>query len=108
MGYLRRYTQRRRRPAMGDVISTVVDVANDPYLAEVACRIQQLKQIESGQTPGECAQTPDNLPGSVGLRNAMPFLRAYVYAEQNKWVYPLAAVAILGLPLWIGYEMGKG
>lgn len=92
---------------MGDVLSTTLDVASDPYLPEVACRIQQLQAVDRGQVVGECAETPDNLPGGVGLRTAMPALRAYVYAQQNKWVYPVAIAAILGIPFWIGYELGR-
>lgn len=87
---------------------SALDIASDPYLAEVICRIAQLKQIEAGGTPAVCPETADNLPGGVGLRNAIGPLRAYVYAQQNKWVYPLAIAAIIGLPMWIGYELGRG
>lgn len=101
--------------SVDDVINAVVgaaggalDIASDPYLPEVVCRLAQLKAIESGTTAAACTDTADNLPGGVGLRNAVAPLRAYVYAQQNKWVYPVALAAIIGLPMWIGYELGKG
>lgn len=96
---------------MGDLASTIgaaLDVASDPYLNEVVCHIGQLKAIDHGEPVGVCAQTPDGAVGGVGLRNAIPVLRAYVYAQQNKWVYPLAVAALVGIPMFIGYEIGRG
>lgn len=95
---------------MGDLASTIgtaLDVASDPYLAEVVCRIGQLKSIDHGEVVATCAQTPDGSVGGVGLRNVAPALRAYVYAQQHPWVYPLAVAVVLGLPLWAGYRLGK-
>jgi hypothetical protein len=96
---------------MGDlasILTTASDVVNDPYLPEVLCRIQQLKAIDRGEPVTICVEAPEGIAGGVGLRNAMTPLRAYVYAQQNKWVYPLAVAAILGIPMWVGYELGKG
>lgn len=96
---------------MGDissVIGTALDVASDPYLSEVVCHVAQLKNIDHGEPVGICTQVPDGAPGGVGLRNAIGPLRAYVYAQQNKWVYPVALAVAIGLPMWIGYELGKG
>lgn len=109
MSYKR--TRQRRRLPMGDIagtISTVADVTSDPYFAETVCHVQQLQQIEHGQQVQVCAETPDGYVGGVGLRAAMPAMRAYVYAQRNQWVYPAAIAAILGLPLLIGYNLGKG
>jgi hypothetical protein len=109
--YRKRYG-RPMRPqlAMGDLassIGTAIDVASDPYLPEVLCHVQQLKQIDHGEAVAVCADTPDGVIGGVGLRNAIGPLRAYVYAQQNKWVYPLAVLAVLGIPLWVGFELGR-
>lgn len=97
---------------MGDLASTLAtaaDVAGDPYLPEVICRIQQLKNIDHGEAVTVCAETPAGIVGGgVGLHNAMIPLRAYVYAQQNPWAYFVAAAVVLGLPMWIGYELGKG
>lgn len=108
MRTLKRYT--RPRSAMGDIASTVttaLDVANDPYLNEVVCRVHQLKQIENGEAVSVCAETPPGLVGGVGMHNAIYPLRGYVYAQQNKWVYPLLALALIGLPAYVGYQLGK-
>lgn len=97
---------------MGDIASTIVtalDVASDPALPEVVCRIQQLQAIDRGQAV-DLSTCQETLPG-VGApwaQNALPVLRGYVWAQQNKWVYPAAVLAIIGIPMWIGYELGKG
>lgn len=116
MGYTRK-RHRRSLSGLGDlssVLTTIenavgagLDVASDPYLPEVICRIGQLHAIKGNQPVPPCATTPPGLPGGVGLDKAMYPLRAYVYAEQNPWVYPLAALVIFGLPMFIGYELGK-
>jgi hypothetical protein len=93
---------------IGSTIATAIDVATDPYMPEIICRIQQLQQVGRNQPAQVCTDTPNTVTGGVGIANAMPVLRAYVYAQQNPWVYPVAIAAILGLPIWIGYELGKG
>ncbi len=102
------YTRTRR--SMGDlaeVIGTAADVASDPYLSEVLCRVQQLKAIERNQAVAVCPVTPD-FPGvGVGLRKLMPALRGYVYAERNPWAYLAAAAVVIGVPMFIGYQLGK-
>ena len=112
MSYHKRYGRRRlARGGMGDVastIGTVANVATDPYFPEVVCRVQQLSQIDGNQPVQTCTDTPDGYAGGVGLRSAMPALRAYVFAQQNPWLYPVAIAAVIGVPLLIGYELGKG
>lgn len=96
---------------MGDLASTLAtaaDVASDPYLPEVICHIQQLKQIEHGEPVSVCAETQEVIGAGVGLRNAMVPLRAYVYAQQNPWAYIVGLAVVIGVPMWIGYELGKG
>lgn len=96
---------------LGDLsseLSSVVNVLNDPYATEVACHIQQLSQIKAGQVVQNCVEVPSGVPGGVGLDNVAIALRYYVYAEQNPWVIPLAAIGIIGLPFLIGYYLGEG
>jgi hypothetical protein len=45
--------------------------------------------------------------GSPWIQNVLPVLRGYVYAQQNKWVYPVLVAAVIGLPMWVGYELGR-
>lgn len=97
--------------ALGDavgVIQTAVDVTKDPYFSETVCRVQQLAAIENRRAVPACAQTQSNLTGGVGLRKVMPALRAYVKAEQKPWLYAVGAGVVIGLPMLIGYALGKG
>ncbi len=100
---------------MGDVlsqitgaISTGTDIVSDPYFPEIVCRMGQIRQSEKGQPMTVCQTTIDGLPSSGNLSKYLPPLRAYVYAEQNKWVFPLAAFAVIGVPFFLGYMTGKG
>lgn len=120
MSYVSKRIGRRRKglAGLGDlasiinsvssVVGTSVDVASDPYLQETLCHIGQLKQINAGQSVGTCTDTADDLAGGVGLRSVVKPLRAYVWAQQNKWIYPVIAAGILGIPFLIGYDVGKG
>lgn len=104
-----RYRKRLPSQAMGDVIgtlTTVLDVASDAALPEVVCRIQQLQAVDRGQPVPVCAETPPGL-GAPWAQRVMPALRGYVYAQQNQWVYPVALLAAIGIPMWIGYELGR-
>jgi hypothetical protein len=96
---------------MGDLsstLSTALDVASDPAMPEIVCRVQQLLQIDRGQPVQICVDTPDTSFGSSSMARITSALRAYTYAQQNPWIYPVAAAAVIGLPLWIGYILGKG
>src|SRR6185436_16375530 len=104
--------------ALGDLASTITnlasgigiaqDLATDPYLPETVCRIGQLRNINAGQKPTACVKAADKLPGGVGLRKMIKPLRGYVYAEQHPWSYIAGAAAVIGVPLLIGYMLGKG
>lgn len=122
MGYLTRKKKRPAPPAMGDVMSSIVNalstvtgavgtaasVTQDPYLSETICHVQQLAENEkTGKITTVCAKTPDGRTGGIGLRKVVKPLRAYVYAEQNPWVYPAAAAVAIGVPFLLGYLMGK-
>jgi hypothetical protein len=105
--------RRRIRPRpMGDavdIVKTGAAVVTDPYFNEVICRVGQLQLIEAGKPPGDCVTTPPNLGGGVGLRRAMPAVRAFVKAEQYRpWSYVAGAAVVFGLPMLIGYALGKG
>lgn len=100
----------RKRQSLGDVVGTVqtaVDVTKDPYFSETVCHVQQLSAINNGRVPTACAVTPPGMAGGVGLGRVQSALRAYVYAEQNPWVYPVAIAAGVGIPLLLGYLIGK-
>jgi hypothetical protein len=115
MSYHRKTTlgPKGRNLPMGDAasaISVANDVIHDPYFNEAVCRVKQLQAIENRQAVPVCAKTAPNIGGGVGLRAAMPALRGYVYASQKPFKWPLwAAVAgAVGVPMLIGYALGKG
>lgn len=93
--------------SIGGAISTGAGIVNDPYFGELMCRLGQIRQGETGRPITPCQQVVDGLPSPGGLSKFMTPLRAYVYAEQNKWVFPVAAFAILGVPFLLGYMVGK-
>jgi len=114
MAYFKRYTRpsARRRGLLGlgdlsSTITTVADVTADPYFPEVVCHVQQLQQIERGQEPQECPESPDGLMGGVGLRSAMPGLRAYVEVKKHPWLLPVAIVGVLAIPFLLGVRYGR-
>lgn len=108
---LDRYRKGRRGGvALGDVASTVATISNvstDPYLSELLCRVNQLSAIKNGNTVPLCPKTQAGLPGGVGIGRAMVPLRGYVWAEQHKWIYPVAAIGVIAVPLLIGIGIGR-
>lgn len=88
-------------------IATAADITTDPYLPETICRAKQLLAIEAKTAVPACATTPSGKFGGIGLRKVMPALRAYVYAEQRPWVYPLAIGAAVGIPFLLGVLAGR-
>lgn len=90
----------------GGALGTGAKVVQDPYLPEVLCMVDQLAQIEAGQRVTPCVRIAPGRPGGVGLRKVVPAMRAYVYAEQNPWAYPVAIGAAVGIPFLLGYLMG--
>lgn len=116
MGYMhkRHRAHRKGRPlsGLGDVLSNIFGAVgavstavSDPYFPETVCRIEQIQAADAGKAVPACTPTASDQSTALG-RLVVP-LRMVAYAEQNKWVYPLAIAAIIGVPLWIGYEIGS-
>lgn len=124
MSYLRKRMVRTKKSkrGLGDFSSAIeglfsnvtnaagaaLSFSQDPYLPEVACRFEQLAAVNGGHAPGGCSETAPGLPGGVGLGKVVTPLRWYVYAQQHKWVYPVAIAAIIGIPMALGYSLGSG
>jgi hypothetical protein len=89
-------------------IGVAANVFADPYWPEAACRVAQLHAIENKRAVPACPTTPAGRSGGVGLRKVMPAMRAYVYAERHPIVKPVAVAAAIGIPVLIGYLLGKG
>ncbi len=110
MSYHRKQIVMQPSP-LGDavsVIATAVDVTKDPYFSETVCRVQQLAALENKRAVPACSTTRPGLAGGVGLRKVMPALRAYVKAEQQPLYYAAGAAVVIGLPMLLGYALGKG
>ena len=88
-------------------IATAADITTDPYLPETICRARQLLAIEAETAVPTCVKTASGKMGGIGLRKAMPVLRGYVFAEQNPWVYPVAAAVAIGVPFLLGVLIGR-
>lgn len=91
----------------GGALGTGAKVISDPYLPEVLCHVDQLASIEAGAPIAACPIMPPGRAGGIGLRKVVVPLRAYVYAEQHPWVYPVAIGAAIGIPFLLGYLAGK-
>lgn len=109
-----RYKRTKAKPngmsGMGDVSSTIVtvaDVAANPYFPEMVCRIQQISDIDHGRPVGVCAETPSDPVNNQSWQRVLMGMKAFAYAQQNQWVYPAALAVLIGLPMWIGYELGR-
>ena len=93
--------------AAAPVIQAGAKVISDPYLPEVTCRLVQLSALENRQPVPACPSTPMDRTGGIGLRKLVRPLRAAVYAEQHPWVKPVALLAAIGIPVAIGYALGR-
>lgn len=109
------YTRKRPQPLSAEleyylqqakgILGTSKVILEDPALPEVTAIVLELHKMEQPKVrPG--APPPPKVPG-IGLKNAVKPLKAYRYVMRNKWVLPVAALAILGLPFVAGYMTGK-
>lgn len=92
---------------IASAITPAADIATDPYLPEVICRAKQLVAIEDGVPVPPCQSLPGGMRGGIGFRKVMVPLRAYVRAERTPILYPVAFAVAVGVPLLIGYAIGK-
>lgn len=90
---------------ISDIATTAASVVSDPAWPEVSCRVSQLRAIEAKKPVPVCAKMNVGA-GGIGLRKALPPLRAYVYAEQHPLVKPATVAAILGIPFLLGFLAG--
>lgn len=119
-----------RKTPMGDVFTdlikcgqtaagAIIGGGTDPYLPEAICRVSQLQALSKGRTPLQtlffkkptapvptCVPTPPGKPG-IGLEHAVKPLRALVYVNQHPATVWLAVTALFGVPLAVGYMIGK-
>lgn len=107
-----------RNPRTGAVAlgSTASDIANkaaqvigDPALPQVLSLVKQLYDLETSR-PGGAPSTssgPVNYRAGVGLSAAIAPLKVVLYVRKNPWVVPAAVAGVLGLPLMLGFSLGR-
>lgn len=104
---------------LGGAVSTATNVANtiaqivgDPALGEVVSLAKQIYAVQTA-TPSIGTKTPPKPTGpidyraGVGLKAAVPPLKAILYVSKNPWVVPASIGAIIGLPLLLGFALGR-
>lgn len=106
----------------GDTLAAVKAAASavDPYFPEALCRVDQIRALRKnrkflhavfGKGPTvpvpSCALTPDNLPGGIGVEQAMRPMRSAVYIYEHPTLVALAAVAFFAIPFFAGVAVGK-
>lgn len=86
--------------------NTIAEVIDDPYLPELACRVDQIYAANQKLPVSPCANTAGS-PRSPLFQKAMPVVRGVAYAEQHAWVYPAFFGALFGIPAVLGYVLGR-
>ena len=99
-------------PPVTSATQAALEIVRDPYLGEVACEVMRLHTLQaSGQLGPPCARTDPRQRTStagVGLRGIVGPLRLYQQHVQRPWLFPAAAVGIVGLAYYLGTLNGGG
>lgn len=97
---------RRQSPPVTDATVALLQITQDPYLAEAACEIMRLSQLEQTGRPGaRCRRTrPTSSRKGIGLREVVSPLRAWIWHRQHPYVVPLAVMGLLGLTYYAGTQ----
>ena len=93
-----------------DVANKVAMLAGDPALPTVVDLVKQLYALEASRPGGPPAPKPTgpvNYKAGIGLSAAVGPLKAILYVRKNPWVVPAAVAGILGLPLLLGFTLGR-
>ena len=105
--------------SFADVDLALSDAVADPYFPNVVQSILELDAVSNGRPPiapdrgasivGGLKNVVSPTPGSpgLGLQGASYALDVFVWAKQNPWLFPFAVAAVIGIPMLIGYRMGK-
>ena len=93
---------------LGLAAGVAASALTNPYVPEILCRVRQIEAANAKPPKAivPCPTTPAVFD-SLGLRKFMPIARAYVYAEQRPWAYPVMAALVVGVPFLLGYLAGR-
>lgn len=96
------------RGTAADTVVSAAAVVSDPALPEVVRLIRQIHEAEKASAPPSKPGTkPPSYSAGVGLSAAIGPLKVILYARRNPWVVPAAAAALLAVPLFIGFSLGR-
>lgn len=110
MSYVKRRSLRRTAPTLGatvesylqrgeSVLAAAKQILDDPALPQVTGIVMDLHKLE--QKPGQ-----PTTPG-IGLKRVVKPFMFYYYTRKNSWVLPVVAIALIGIPFFLGFQVGK-
>lgn len=84
--------------------AAATQIINDPALPQIIGDVARLRQLTVDNSTGNSATAE---PG-IGLSSAVYPLHLYVLYRENPILYGTLALSLLiGLPIFIGYTLGK-
>lgn len=86
----------------------VLNVLEDPALDDVITEVAKMRAT-STNTPIEYDPSKWGVKKGVGigLSSVVKPLKALNYVQANKWVIPTAIVGVIGIPLLLGFTIGR-
>lgn len=87
-------------PSVGSALEAGKAILDDPALPKLTGYVIELQKIQQKRGGGAPSK-------GIGLSDIVTPVRYYVAYQKNRWVLPVAALAILGLPFLLGYSVGK-
>jgi hypothetical protein len=82
------------------VVSSASTIIEDPALPQLTKSVLELKAIEQKRGGSTGAK-------GIGLSEIVKPVQYFVYYKKNRWILPVVAIALLGIPMLIGYSIGK-
>jgi hypothetical protein len=87
-----------------DIAQSILNVATDPCLYQVAGQLNELHELHAGDTgPGG----PVQAKLGIGLCHAVKPLDAIIWARKNPWIFLALAGTVVGGIFVTGYKYGK-
>lgn len=87
-------------PTVGSALEAGKAILDDPALPKLTGYVLELKTLQTKRGGGAPTK-------GIGLSDIVTPVKYYVAFQKNRWIAPVAALAILGLPFLLGYSVGK-
>jgi len=96
---------------IGEIATTTSAVTSDPAFGEIICQARILSRIADGRDDGSaCAKTvitAANRDKGIGLKGALPALRAFVWIRRHPLLASAVGLAAFSLVWGWGYGTGR-